>query len=78
MFRFCEGIEHALGTQKQRDNAAHLVGLIEGLDVAQLDPEHEVAQLADALVGFCSRQAVGDSQQSQDEHSMATHPVEGT
>jgi len=55
MFRFAEDIETALDTEKRRDNAAHVVGLIEALDVLQLPPEHEIAQLADRLLAFCQR-----------------------
>jgi predicted ATP-dependent endonuclease of OLD family len=56
MFRFVEDIETALNTEKQRDNATHLVGLIEALDLPQLPPEHEIAQLADALLTLCRRE----------------------
>jgi len=55
MVRFAEDIETALDTEKRQDNAAHLVGLIEALDVPQLPPEYEIAQLADRLLAFCRR-----------------------
>lgn len=67
MFRFAEDIEAALKTEKTRDNAAHLVGLIEALDVPQLPSEHEIAQLADRLLEFCQRgsaTAGGDAEHS--------------
>ncbi len=53
MFRFAEDIEAALGTTKQRNNAANLVELAERLDLDQLPAEDEMAQLAQALTQFC-------------------------
>jgi hypothetical protein len=50
MFRFAEDIETALGTSKRpRDNTAHLVSLLEQLDMDQLPGEHEISQFAIAL-----------------------------
>jgi putative ATP-dependent endonuclease of the OLD family len=55
MFRFTEDLETALGTTKRgRDNTAHLVGLIERLDLDGLPPDHEVSQLVDSLKRFCA------------------------
>jgi len=53
MFRFAEDIETALGTTKKRNNAANLVGLVEGLDLDHLPAEDEMAQLAQAVMRFC-------------------------
>jgi hypothetical protein len=54
MFRFTEDIETALGTQKRRGgNAAHLVELIDELDLDQLDDGSEIALCIAALKGFC-------------------------
>ena len=53
MFRFAEDIEAALGTTKQRNNAANLVELVEQLDLDQLPAEDEMARLAQALTRFC-------------------------
>jgi predicted ATP-dependent endonuclease of OLD family len=55
MFRFAEDIEAALGTTKQRNNAANLVALVEGLDLDHRPPEDEMAQLAEALTRFCGK-----------------------
>ncbi|MHB1860622.1 MAG: ATP-dependent nuclease [Solirubrobacteraceae bacterium] len=53
MFRFAEDIEAALGTTKQRNNAANLVALVEGLDLDHRALEDEMAQLAQVLTRFC-------------------------
>jgi hypothetical protein len=54
MFRFVEDVEDALGCEKQRDNAAQLVALIEALDLAELAYDHELNQLVMALNEFCA------------------------
>jgi predicted ATP-dependent endonuclease of OLD family len=54
MFRFDEHIEHALGTEKTRDNASHLVEVVEALGVRNLTEGHEIAKLAERLLTFCS------------------------
>lgn len=56
VFRFVEDIEDALGCEKQRDNVAQLVSLVETLDLADLAEDHEVNQLAATLKGFCLSQ----------------------
>ena len=54
MYRFTEDIETALDTTKRgRDNTAHLVSLIETLDLDALPEEHEIGGLAQALTEFC-------------------------
>ena len=53
MFRFADDIEAALGTTKQRNNAANLVALVEGLDLDHRPPEDEMTQLAQVLTRFC-------------------------
>jgi len=53
MFRFVEDIEDALGCEKQRDNAAQLVSLVEALNLADLADGHEMNKLVAALTGFC-------------------------
>jgi predicted ATP-dependent endonuclease of OLD family len=54
MFRFTDDIETALGTTKRgRDNTAHLVGLIEALDLDALPEEHEIVKLTEKLRQFC-------------------------
>jgi predicted ATP-dependent endonuclease of OLD family len=58
VFRFVEDIEDALGCEKQRDNVAQLVSLVETLDLADLADDHEVNQLVASLTGFCVPQPV--------------------
>ena len=54
MFRFEEDIETALGTDKRgRENAAHLVSVIEGLDLEAMSEEGEIARCIAALTAFC-------------------------
>jgi len=56
MFRFAEDIETALGTEKRGrgENPAHLVALIEALDVDQLSAQSEIASCIATLDGFSS------------------------
>lgn len=56
MFRFAEDIETALGTEKRArgENLAHLVAIIEALDMDQLLAQSEIAGFIAALQGFCS------------------------
>jgi Overcoming lysogenization defect protein-like, TOPRIM domain/AAA ATPase domain len=54
MFRFSEDIEDALGCEKQRDNAAQLVAIIDALDLAALADESEMSRLAGTLRAFCN------------------------
>jgi putative ATP-dependent endonuclease of the OLD family len=49
--RFTENIETALGTEKRKPNAAHLVAVAEQLDVNALPPE--IQMLRDKLVEVC-------------------------
>jgi predicted ATPase len=55
MFRFTEDIETALGTKKRGrgENPAHLVSLIEALDIGHLPEGNEIAGCLAALDGFC-------------------------
>jgi hypothetical protein len=54
MFRFEEDIETALGTDKRaRENAAHLVSVIESLDFEAMSEEGEIARCTAALTAFC-------------------------
>lgn len=59
VFRFVEDIEHALGCEKQRDNAAQLVSLIDDLNLGDLADDHQISELAVTLKGFCVPQAAG-------------------
>ena len=53
LFRFAEDIEDALGCEKQRDNVAQLVSLIEALSLADFADGHEMKQLVAVLDRFC-------------------------
>jgi putative ATP-dependent endonuclease of OLD family len=57
LFLFQEDIEHALQTEKQRDNVPHLVSLLEDLDISGLDAEHEIRRLRDDIVAFLGESA---------------------
>ena len=58
MFRFEEDIETALGTDKRgRENAAHLVSVIETLNLEAMPEEAEVSRCIAALIAFCGATA---------------------
>lgn len=55
MVRFEEDIETALDTTKRsRDNLAHLLELIAGLDLDDLADDHEISVCVAALMAFCA------------------------
>jgi predicted ATPase len=60
MFRFVEDIETALTTEKRRhgENPAHLVRIIEALDIGSLEDDNEIARWNLALETFCTQPAV--------------------
>jgi predicted ATPase len=60
MHRFIEDIETALGTTKRRrgENPAHLVALIEALDLGELPEDSEVSACMAALAAFCGTPAL--------------------
>jgi hypothetical protein len=54
MFRFQEDMETALGTEKQgRENTAHIVSIIESLDLEAMPEDSEILRCLAALTAFC-------------------------
>jgi hypothetical protein len=64
MFRFVEHIETALSTEKRGrgENPAHLVAVIEALDIDDFADESEMAGCIAALEAFCRPAGHGASQ----------------
>lgn len=55
MFRFVEDVETALGAEKRPrgQNPAHLVAIVEDIDIQELGEDHELRLCAAALEAFC-------------------------
>ena len=55
MFRFVEDVETALGAEKRPrgQNPAHLVAIVEDIDIQEFGEDHELRLCAAALEAFC-------------------------